>query len=160
MVTKLDKFKETTDGKYIHAFGTLLVVSAVLTLLSALFCLTAVVNSSETVYVGHAIVFTFVGIAFLVIGPKIRRYDYSPSRLRSIGIALLFIGLFAFLRLFIIIESIMLLTKWNKKYAQAYEASDVKKADSSPKVSRVKDKADNKNDISPNKPDEYEDDVI
>ena len=160
MVNKLESFKKTTEGKYIHAFGTLLVVSAVLTLLSAFLCLIATVNSSEPTYMLYAFIFIPVGIALLVIGPKIRRYDYSPSQLRSIGITLLFVSLFASLRLFIVIESIMLLTKWNKKYAQAYEASNVKKADSSTKVPRVKDKTDDKNENSSNKSDEYEDDMI
>ena len=126
MPTKLEKFKETKEGKYIRAFGTLLIVSAVCTLLSIILCLISATISSELIYVGYATVMTPASIFLFVVGPKIRRYDYSPSKLHTIAIATIFIGLFASLRLFIVIEAIILLTNWNKKYKKAYLAEGAK----------------------------------
>lgn len=129
----LDAFKSTKEGKYIRQFGTLLIISAVLTLVFMFFIFILSLSSPNEVppfLFIQVIVSLIVSIYFINTGSNIRKYKYDPYELKGkipgIIIATLaggITGIGVFLNGFIWIELIMLARNWNKKYMQAYGSS-------------------------------------
>ena len=127
---KVEIFKTTKEGKYIKQFGTLLIVSAVLTLgfMFLIFLSTMSDSDSASPFLFVQIVVSLVTSVYLLnVGPKIRRYEYNPQELKNktVNVILTAIvgaitGIGVFLGGFIWIEASMLLRNWNKKYAQSY----------------------------------------
>lgn len=164
----LKAFETTKEGKYIRQFGTLLIVSAALTLVFMFFIFISSLSSPNEVppfLFIQVIVSLIVSIYFINVGSDIRKYKYDPYELKSkipgIIIATLaggITGIGVFLNGFIWIELIMLARNWNKKYIQAY--GDSKHESTKTQEERVVDKSQVKAAKPTEKKDEYEDDLL
>ena len=163
-------FKATKEGKYIKQFGTLLIISAVLMLGFMVLVFLATISNPDLAspFLFFQIIVSSASSAYLLsVGPKIRRYEYSPQELKNktvniilVTIASIITGLGAFLGGFIEIESIMLLKNWNKKYAQAYGSNSNASNIDQEKTTSKKVVATQPYKKEEEREDEYEDDMI
>ena len=182
---KVEIFKNTTEGKNIKSYGTLLVVFGAITGIVSIGYLTYLIaevisSKSELTNLGilvllYYVLFIAVSIYYINRGIKIRNFKLSPAQtlLASIVIIILLIvthlcsallgnqlapGVsigFGLFNLIVFMDSVLYIAKLHKKYVDAYNGKVQPTEEKTVQAKKIKHTNRGNKDI-----DEYEDDML